>query len=199
MGYLCFLSLCICLWGDGPVADRKGPSLVPAHNLSAGGTEWYTVTPAGALCDSAGAYRLSGCISQSPISPVGAAEAGPFFIIGGFWSSECDSRFSLSAGQVAVSSLKPRAFTLHRNTPNPFRQATRISYDLPARGRTSLVIYDVDGRQVRMLADGWQDAGRYSLDWDGKDKKGRACPAGIYFCALKAGGRGAVEKMLIAR
>jgi hypothetical protein len=195
MGYL---SICICLWAASPVPPQKGPSLAPADNLSAGSLGWYTFTSAGVLCDKAGPYALSGSVSQSPISTVGLAGSGPYDIIGGFWSSEFDARLSRRRDEVVVSSLKPEAFKLYRNSPNPFRGATRIAYDLPIRSKVYLSIYDVDGRQVRKLGDGWQDAGRYSLIWDGRDKRGRACPTGVYFCSLKTEDHDAVKKMLLA-
>jgi hypothetical protein len=198
MGYLSLLPLCICLSAASPVASRKGPSLNPADNQSAGSLGWYTVTSAGVLCDKAGPYGLSGCVSQSPASLLGFVGAGPYFIIGGFWSSEFNARFGKNRDEVVVSSLKPGAFRLYRNYPNPFRLRTRIAYDLPVRSSIHLIIYDVDGRQVKSLADGWQDAGRYSLNWDGRDKKGRACPTGVYFCSLKTEDRAAVEKLLLA-
>jgi hypothetical protein len=172
--------------------------LDPSDNPSAGSLGWYTVTSAGVLCDKAGPYALSGCVSQSPIQTLGFVSAGPYYIIGGFWSSEFNARFRPNRDEVVVSSLRPGAFRLYRNYPNPFRLGTRIAYDLPVRSRVYLSIYDVDGRQVRRLAEGWQDAGRYSLNWDGRDKKGRACPTGVYFCSLKTEDRAAVEKMLIA-
>ena len=198
MGYLSFLFLWICLAGASPAAVQTGPPLVPAGTPSADGLGWYSMTPAGVIHDKAGPYCLSGCISQSPISPTGVVDAGAFYIIGGFWSSECDVRFHRSTGQVVIASLKPGVFKLYRNSPNPFRRATRIAYDLPVRSNVSLSIYDVDGRQVTKLADGWQEAGRYSLNWDGRDKKGRVCPSGVYFCSMRTEDNDAVKKMLIA-
>jgi hypothetical protein len=172
--------------------------LTPADNLSAGVLGWYTFTSAGVLCDKAGPYALSGSVSQSPISTLGFVGAGPYYIIGGFWSSEFDARLSPRRDEVVVSSLKPGAFRLYRNSPNPFRGTTRISYDLPARSKVYLSIYDAGGRQVRRLADGLQEAGRYSVIWDGRDKTGRVCPTGVYLCSMKAEGHDAVKKMLLA-
>jgi hypothetical protein len=156
------------------------------------------MTSAGILRDTAGPYCLSGCISQSPISTDVVVDAGAFSIIGGFWSSECDVRFSPDNAPVVATSLMPGVFKLYRNSPNPFRVATRIAYDLPVRSRALLSIYDVDGRQVARLADGWQEAGRYNLKWDGRDKRGRACPTGVYFCSLKTEDNAAVEKVVLA-
>ena len=156
------------------------------------------MTAAGVLGDKAGPYALSGCVSQSPISAAGPVGAGEFYILGGFWSSEFNTRFSREREEVIASSLTPGVFRLYRNSPNPFRQGTRIAYDLPTRSKVRLGIYDAGGRQVRELATGWQEAGRYNLNWDGRDKAGRTCPSGIYFCSLRTEDRGAVRKMLIA-
>jgi hypothetical protein len=198
MGYLSFLLLWVCLSGANPASPQQGPSLAAAVDLPAGNLGWYTVTSAGVLCDRAGPYALSGCVSQSPISNLGHVDVSGYCIVSGFWSSECEARFGQNRDEVVVASLQPGAFRLYRNFPNPFRGATRIAYDLPVRSRICLSIYDVDGRQVRKLADGWQDAGRYSLNWDGRDKQRRACPSGVYFCQLKTDDSDAVKKMLIA-
>jgi hypothetical protein len=198
MGYLHFLSIWMCLVAASPVSLQEGPSVGPAGKLWTDSLSWYTVTSAGVLCDKAGPYVLSGCVSQSPMSALGFVDAGPYYIIGGFWSSEFNARFNPNRDEVVVSSLKPGAFRLYRNYPNPFRQGTRIVYDLPVRSKVYLSIYDVDGRQVRELADCLQDAGRYNLSWDGRDKTERTCPSGVYFCSLKTEDHSAVRKMLVA-
>jgi hypothetical protein len=199
MGYLSLIPLCICLSAASPAAPQKGPSLTPADNLSAGSLGWYTFTSAGVLGDKAGTYALSGSVSQSPISNLGFVDAGDYFIISGFWSSEFDAGLSRRRDEVVVSSLKPGTFRLYRNSPNPFSRTTRIAYDLSVRSKVCLSIHDVGGRQIRTLADGWQEAGRYSLTWDGRDKKARECPTGVYFCSLKTEDQDAVKKMLLTK
>jgi hypothetical protein len=198
MGYVSLLSFWICLSAAIPVSPETGPSVATQGSPQTDGLGWHTITCAGVLDDKVGPYALSGCISQSPIPAFGLVGVGRYYIIGGFWSSEFDDGFGQNRDEVVVSSLKPGAFRLYRNYPNPFRLRTRIAYDLPVRSNIHLSIYDVDGRQVKSLADGWQDAGRYSLNWDGRDKKGRACPTGVYFCSLKTEDRDAVEKILLA-
>jgi hypothetical protein len=187
-----------CLCAASPVSHQTGLSTTTAGNMRADGMFWYTVTSAGALCDRTGPYVLSGCASQSPISASGFVAAGPYYIIGGFWSSEFSTRFSPDRSEVVTSALKPDAFRLYRNYPNPFRRATRISYDVPVGGKIYLSIYDADGRQIKELVEGSRGRGRYSLNWDGRDKTGRTCPAGVYFCCLKAEDYYAAKKMLIA-
>jgi len=156
------------------------------------------MTPCGVLCDTDGSYVLSGCVSQSPISSDVVVYADACCIIFGFWSSEFDAKFSPDHQTVTSSSLGPLTFKLYRNSPNPFSATTRIAYDLPAKTTVSLNIFDISGRQVRELAGGTQSAGRYSLRWDRRNKLGRTCPSGVYFCSLKTRDNKAVEKMLIA-
>jgi hypothetical protein len=198
MRYLLLCLVWFCSLEASPPSLQTGAPAAFAGSLQAEGLNWYTMTSSGVLCDKAGPYCLSGGISQSPVSPTVVLDTGGFCIISGFWSSECDVRFNPERSVVLTASLMPGVFKLYRNSPNPFRGATRIAYDLPVRSKVLLSIYDVDGRQVARLADGWQEAGRYNLKWDGRDKRGRACPTGVYFCSLKTEEDAAVRKMLIA-
>ena len=196
MSYLISVYLWACLCAASVAPSQPGLSAPTAADPD--GRLWFTVTSAGVLWDKVGPYVLSGSISESPISTRGFVDAGQYYIISGFWSSEFDAGLSRRRDEVVVSSLRPGAFKLHRNHPNPFSGTTRIVYDLPVTGKVYLSIHDAGGRLVRKLADGRQDAGRYSLTWDGRDTKGRACPAGVYFCSLKTEEHDAVKKMLLA-
>ncbi|TPW16962.1 MAG: hypothetical protein FD129_559, partial [bacterium] len=68
--------------------------------------------------------------------------------------------------------------------PNPFRSGNRIEYSLPVGGRTRLAVYDVLGRQLRVLLDEELSAGHHSMAWDGTDRSGTRVPGGIYFYVL---------------
>ncbi|KAA3662727.1 MAG: T9SS C-terminal target domain-containing protein [Calditrichaeota bacterium] len=70
------------------------------------------------------------------------------------------------------------------NYPNPFRQSTKISYQLGKPGNIKLVVYDVLGRQVRTLVDNFQPAGQYILQWDGTAINGHSVTSGIYYYQL---------------
>jgi hypothetical protein len=198
MGYLSSVYLWACLCAASPASSQAGSPVATAGNTRADGVFWYTVTSAGVLCDKAGPYALSGCVSQSPISAAGFVDIGGYHVIGGFWALEFNAKINHDRDEVVLSSLKPGAFKLYRNYPNPFRLSTRVAYDLPVRSNVCLSVYDAGGRQVKQLASGWQEAGRYSLNWDGRDKSGRTCPSGVYFCSLKTEHQEAVKKMLIA-
>lgn len=73
---------------------------------------------------------------------------------------------------------------LHQNVPNPFNPQTTVSFDLARAGRVQLGVYGVDGRLVRMLADGDLVPGRHAIKWDGTDQNGQRVASGMYLTRL---------------
>ena len=66
-------------------------------------------------------------------------------------------------------------------TVNADSLSVPISYTLKKDARVSVAIYDVDGRMVRELARAVpQEAGHFTLLWDGLDQAGRVMPRGKY-------------------
>ncbi len=95
----------------------------------------------------------------------------------GSWASFWE--FKVFAGSTTGTDLineTPADFKLLQNYPNPFNPATRIAYSLKERSKVRLVIYDVLGREVKVLVDKTQDAGNYSADFSGA-----RVASGIYF------------------
>ncbi len=73
----------------------------------------------------------------------------------------------------------PEKLTLEQNYPNPFNPTTAISYGLNQDTHVSLKIYDVNGRKVATPAQGRQNAGFYTVNWDASQLS-----SGIYFYRL---------------
>ena len=90
-------------------------------------------------------------------------------------------------------------YQLFGNFPNPFNPTTQIEYQLPEQTRVRLAVYDILGRQVRMLVDAVQNRGVYHVTWDGKDRYGHTLSSGIYFYRIKAGNFEAMHKMLLVK
>lgn len=88
----------------------------------------------------------------------------------------------------------PGSVALLQNYPNPFNPVTLIRYELPERGRVSLRVYDLLGREVAALVDGEAAAGRYTATFDGA---GHA--SGVYFYRLTAGGFTETRAMVLTR
>ena len=74
--------------------------------------------------------------------------------------------------------LKAQLLTLKPVTPT-------ISYEIAAATSAELAIYDVAGQHVRTFALGYQNPGKYSIIWDGRDDAGRELSNGLYFYRLK--------------
>ena len=105
------------------------------------------------------------------------------------------------AGLMADTPELPSAFRLGQNYPNPFNPSTSIAYHIPEdyQGPVHLVIYDLRGRQVRILVDKFQSPGAYSAFWDGTDSYGNSVPSGVYLYRLKAGKHLAARKMILLK
>jgi hypothetical protein len=94
----------------------------------------------------------------------------------------------------------PRHTVLMAPIPNPFQSRTVLAYDLARPGRVVLDLYDVRGRLVRSLVSGEsEDAGRHTIEWDGKNAAGAATRAGLYFGRLEAGGESSVQRVVRIR
>jgi flagellar hook assembly protein FlgD len=93
----------------------------------------------------------------------------------------------------------PTGFALHPSLPNPFNAGTTINYELPGSGHVRLVVYDILGQQVSVLATGRSDAGYFSTTWDGRDSEGRASASGVYVVVLQSTGGRLVRKMSLVR
>jgi len=117
-------------------------------------------------------------------------------------AARSDLSFDLSAtvantgtGTEAIPSLT----RLVGNHPNPFNPRTTIAFDLAKAGRVRLAVYDVRGRRVASLVDGFRAAGSWSEVWDGTDLSGRPVASGVYLYRLEADGVDQTRSMTLVR
>jgi flagellar hook assembly protein FlgD len=88
---------------------------------------------------------------------------------------------------------------LELNSPNPFDSETSIRFTTAKPGPLTLAVYDVQGREVRRLADGLHEASVYTLSWDGRDELGRPMPSGVYLYSLTTPEQTYTRKMVLTR
>lgn len=60
----------------------------------------------------------------------------------------------------------PAEYSLSQNYPNPFNPATKIKFSLPEKSITNLIIYDVLGREVKVLIDCELNAGYHEIQFN---------------------------------
>lgn len=83
--------------------------------------------------------------------------------------------------------------------PNPFNPSTTIRFETRRAGPVHLAVYDLAGRQVTQILDGWLDAGTHQKTWNGRDKAGRSVASGPYLVRLKTADRVETRKVLLAK
>lgn len=91
----------------------------------------------------------------------------------------------------------PDKYSLEQNYPNPFNPATEIKYSLAKPGNVKLTVFDIMGREVAVLFDGFRPAGFYSQSWQAKDKTGHKLSSGIYICSMESAGISKSIKMML--
>ncbi|MBN1480858.1 T9SS C-terminal target domain-containing protein [candidate division KSB1 bacterium] len=103
----------------------------------------------------------------------------------------------VQTGGTAVSPVT--VYALEQNYPNPFNQGTTIFFTIETAESVQLVIYDLDGRLVKTLADGYFDAGRHAVVWGGLNERGQTVPSGNLFYELKTRGFQQCRKLILLR
>jgi len=92
----------------------------------------------------------------------------------------------------------PRAFEVHVH-PNPFNPATQIHFYLPSEDLVAVRVYDVNGRIVKELINGYRAAGEYNMIWNGRDELNGTVASGMYFSQVSFGEERKVAKMMLVR
>jgi hypothetical protein len=76
----------------------------------------------------------------------------------------------------------PTGYRLFQNYPNPFNPTTTFQFAVPERAFVVLDVFDVQGRHVDRVANGWFDSGTFRVDFDAGD-----LPSGTYLYRMVAG------------
>jgi len=90
-----------------------------------------------------------------------------------------DFDFGVVSG-VEDELVKPTEFVLYQNYPNPFNPVTTIHFEIPYQQNVELAIYDILGREVKLLYDGIAPAGLMAIDFNA-----RGFSSGVYIYRLK--------------
>lgn len=105
-----------------------------------------------------------------------------------------DSISGVITSVVDVDEEAPAAFSVAQNSPNPFNPTTTISFNLIEAATVSVEVYNVAGQKVDTIANGFLDAGSYSVVWDAS-----GFSAGVYFYTVKSGNLIETKKMTLVK
>lgn len=98
----------------------------------------------------------------------------------------------LDAGEQPAG--PPERFALHPVYPNPFNSRAQIQFDLPQRSQVLLTLFDLSGRRVTDLADGFYEPGRHTVAIDAA-----GLPTGLYFTRLTTPAFQATRKLMLVK
>lgn len=180
-----------------PDGSLFGPLLGPANlTMPSGGSidrDRTQFVPGGAP---AGDYQLIGYVGVYPttiwassgfdLTKTGADASDPYagwFSTGEEFEEVVDQPVEIIAEFITISAY-----------PNPFNPSTAISIQLSAFSHVNLSVYDIAGRKVATLIDGWRNAGSHEAVFDGS-----GLASGIYIAMLKMGDEQQSQKITLLK
>ncbi len=115
-----------------------------------------------------------------------------------------DGKYEYSK-QIEANILYLNDFILHQNYPNPFSASgssnsggnlgTMIKWQSPISGRQTIKLFDVLGKEIETIVDGYFDSGTHSKFYIINS----SLPSGVYFYQLRIGDYVQTNKMILMR
>ena len=160
-------------------------------DIISGGTGPYTYTITGNDKE-----IVTSSISDDIITFTGMAEGSATFTITAV--DELKDQTSIEVVVIVSDPIAstdiPTTFELKQNYPNPFNPTTNINYSIPEASDVTLTIYDMLGREVATLVNGWREPGRYNANFDAS-----RLASGMYIYRIKAKDFQKIKKMMLIK
>jgi len=181
---------------------NSGNSGMPANNVNCVAVDIYNVVWAGTSSTNAALYRLEDNdwrVYNSTNSTIDGIQINKLYVdehntkwIGGkqlylFNENGVPSEGSDQYIQMPVCVS---------NYPNPFREATTISYKKETTSPLKVNIYNLKGQKVWSYTDSKAIKGQKDTIWNGKDQQGNSCAAGVYLIRVAEGNRSIMHKAI---
>ena len=93
----------------------------------------------------------------------------------------------------------PLEFEVYPAYPNPFNPVTTIGYYLPNKGSVNITIYDMMGREIKVLQSGIQTPGHSKVKWNATNNEGQPVSAGVYLYQINIDGKMDTKKMVLLK
>ncbi len=98
-----------------------------------------------------------------------------------------------SAAPDNLSQWLPQEIRLS-SFPNPFNASTTITFTLAQPAQVKLSVYDILGRRVAVLQNGWLPSGESSVIWNAEVQS-----SGVYYVKLDANGQQVTRPMMLVK
>ena len=108
--------------------------------------------------------------------------------------------FQGRAGAVGVNdkTYEAAGYRLEQNYPNPFNPSTIIRWSIKEPGNVKLKIYDITGREVATLIDGFRSAGSYETQFN-SNSINTSLASGVYIYRLEANNYSGSKKFILLK
>lgn len=93
----------------------------------------------------------------------------------------------------------PESAVLYPGYPNPFNPESRIRFELLKNTEVKLSVFDVNGRLIRTLANGFFSAGQHEMVWQGNSNSGEAVVSGTYIVRLNTENTQEVQRIILMK
>ena len=90
--------------------------------------------------------------------------------------------------------ITPDHYRISSIYPNPFNPITSIEYSLPENAYIELFVYNIHGKHIQTLVQGFQTAGYHSINWNAQNY-----PSGIYLIRLENGTYSKTQKVVFMK
>ena len=158
-------------------------------SVSIDGDEWTTIwsNPSGPTTDSVWVYEeidISDLADRQPTVFV-RWTLGPTNMGWTYCGWNIDDVQISGIPDQGDGGVVPPSLQLMHPRPNPFMSDVTLTYTLPVAGDVQVQVYDIRGRRIAGLQDGYGIQGEHSLTWDGCDDGGSRLPSGVYFVMVR--------------
>jgi hypothetical protein len=170
---------------------RRGPQGPPPNCDSTDANGYYEISylrPGKYLVSASASGYAQSIYPETVVVARGQTTANVDFALQPGRTTSSGSVSAAALGQSGGSTLGTGLTVV----PNPFRGQTTIMFSLASASDVSLLVYDISGKVVSTIAEGYVDAGDYAAGFDaGKMARG------VYVARLKTASNELTQKLIV--
>ena len=177
-------------WYSRPLFFRENLSVPPQANFTRTLTQYI---PASAM---PGHYTYNGYVRDHTSWQVYGTDSFSFVKLQGTDEASHNMGWALIGwdDESTASTQTPLEYSLSSPYPNPFNPVTNLTYSLPEASEVSIVVFNVEGKEIARLVDGWKNAGVHQVSFEAG-----SFSSGIYFAKMSAGTFNQTQKLLLTK